>query len=84
MTQTPSPPKGIGTATLTLAGIAAAFGVVAVVGSGAVGYGSLQAEVSTHDEEIDKKADREEVRVIRDDVREIRRDVREILKEVRK
>ena len=29
MTQTPSPPKGIGTATLTLAGIAAAFGVAA-------------------------------------------------------
>src|SRR3546814_4751698 len=29
VTQTPSPPKGIGTATLTLAGIAAAFGVAA-------------------------------------------------------
>lgn len=29
MTQTPSPPKGIGTATFTLAGIAAAFGVAA-------------------------------------------------------
>lgn len=29
MTQTPSPPKGISTAALTLAGIAAAFGVAA-------------------------------------------------------